>query len=511
MLFNSQIFLFAFLPIVLVGFGIAAHFGRNSVVGWLTFASLVFFSGWKPIFLLILAASIVGNFFVSRMIAFDQRPMRRMWLIVGIAANLGLLGCFKYLPAILNVFRGAGADPVQILLPLGISFFTFTQIGYLVDLEQGEAEVQDFLSYALFVTFFPHLIAGPILHHKEIMPQFGVDRRFALCRSDLMVGGSYFVFGLFKKVVVADSIAPYANSVFADPGNRGAMVAWIGAVIYFLELYFDFSGYSDMAIGLARMFSIRFPMNFDSPYKAASVLEFWSRWHMTLTRYVTLYVYNPLSVMIRRRRLASGKKVLKEVSKTMGGFILLLAVPTIVSMLLAGIWHGAGLQFVIFGLIFGVCMTLEHLWFLFRKNKKPRNLIFQAASVLRVNLIVMMAFIFFHSASTSSALSLLASMFGLHANAANGRLQTLVPLPIVAVTCALLVVVWFAPNSQEILSEVIVDQGESFGRDRIYGRTGSFFGWRWKPNLVWAVVVGFALSLSLINLNNSTTFLYFQF
>lgn len=501
MLFNSPLFLYVFLPVALAGFAILGRFGRRSAIGWLALVSIVFYAKWKPAFVAVLLGSMLANFAISRLIARNNRNQRaqNFWLITGIVLNLAALGFFKYLFPLLNFFTHIGVshrDWGSVVLPLGISFFTFTQLGYLVDLKQQEAEPQSLVSYALFVTFFPHLIAGPILHHKEIMPQFAEERRYGLNRDDMAVGLTWFIMGLFKKVMIADTIAPYANAVFDAPAHQPMMVAWIGALNYMLELYFDFSGYSDMAIGLARMFSIRFPINFNSPYKAASMIEFWSRWHMTLTRYITLYLYTPISLAISRRRLAAGKKASSKAARTLGGFIEMIAFPTIVTMFLAGVWHGAGLQFIVFGLIFGVCITLEHAWNLFwPAQRTDSRSILLPLSVLRVNLITLVALVFFRSNSMGSALGLLGSMIGL-----NGAVhQPVRPLSLMALI--LLPVVWFLPNTQEILGEMENERDSS----RLLS------GLRWKPNATWAVAMALVLFLALVNIGGSSTFLYFQF
>ena len=332
-----------------------------------------------------------------------------------------------------------GIEPHAVLLPLGISFFTFTQISYLVDLAQGQAERQDFLSYLLFVTFFPHLIAGPILHHKEMMPQFGKvrpedeaknldqaltpvppSRRFALKATDVSLGMTWFLMGLAKKVLIADQLAGVADNAFNSAGTLTAYSAYTGLIVYSMQLYFDFSGYSDMALGLARMFSIRFPLNFDSPYKATSVTEYWQRWHMTLTRYITLYLYNPLLLAVQRRRMAGGKKISRKALATPAGFTSMVAYPTVATMLLTGLWHGAGVQFVVFGLIHGVYLTLNQAWRHFRQRihnapaPAPPTGARRLAQMLGVYLQVTFALIFFRSTSMHSALALLRDMTGAH-------------------------------------------------------------------------------------------------
>ncbi len=336
MLFNSYEFLFYFLPATLLGYVVACRLGRGAVIGWLALASIFFYGYWKPAFLVLLAVSILLNFTCSLLILkmTDRVKWKRLVLGGGIAANLLLLGYYKYFFPLLNFLHGHGIGGKEwpgVLLPLGISFFTFTQIGYLIDLSQGSAERQSFIDYVLFVTFFPHLIAGPILHHSEIMPQFTAERH-QVNLSDLAVGCTWFVMGLFKKVAIADVMAKTADPAFGNPGSLTFLHAWGGLLSYALQLYFDFSGYSDMALGLARMFSIEFPLNFDSPYKAKNMAEYWQRWHMTLTRYLNLYLYNPISLWVVRRRVAAGKKVSRKVAATPEGFLNMIAFPTMTTM-----------------------------------------------------------------------------------------------------------------------------------------------------------------------------------
>ncbi|MGI4830206.1 MAG: MBOAT family O-acyltransferase, partial [Janthinobacterium lividum] len=300
MLFNSLPFIFVFLPITMLGFHLLGRYGRRPVIAWLALCSVYFYARWNHVFVLFLLASILLNYSMARLIARapEQSGKRRGLMALGIGLNLLGLFYFKYFYKLLLLAKALHLTPTMphsILLPLGISFFTFTQISYLVDLAQGQAERQDLLSYLLFVTFFPHLIAGPILHHKEMMPQFGkattaeTGRRFRLKADDVSLGLTWFVMGLAKKVLIADQLAPTADLAFSNTASLSATSAWTGLIVYSMQLYFDFSGYSDMAMGLARVFSIRFPLNFDSPYKATSVTEYWQRWHMTLTRYITLY------------------------------------------------------------------------------------------------------------------------------------------------------------------------------------------------------------------------------
>ena len=302
MLFNSYIFIFVFLPVVLIGFHWIGKQGRHRIaIAWLVGVSLFFYGWWNPAYLGLILFSILFNYSVGVLLGGRARQLhKKPILIFGVTINLLLLGYFKYANFFVDNFNNViGSDIVldHIILPLAISFFTFQQIAYLVDAWNGETHEYNFLHYCLFVTFFPQLIAGPIVHHKEILPQFASNNIYSLYSTNIAVGFTIFVFGLFKKVVLADGAGLYATPIFlsADAGIQLTFFeAWGGALAYSFQLYFDFSGYSDMAVGLARMFGIMLPFNFNSPYKAASIIEFWKRWHMTLSRFLKEYLYIPL-------------------------------------------------------------------------------------------------------------------------------------------------------------------------------------------------------------------------
>src|ERR1700733_8450756 len=322
MLFNSIEFIFFFLPVALVGYYFFAHLQHRFAAIWLCVASLVFYGWWYPAFVGLLAGSVVFNFLLGRiLLSLADVPRRQNWILaIGGCANIGLLLYFKYLFPLLGFFKDVGIldrDFGTVVLPLGISFFTFTQIGYLIDLKSEMAKERSFVNYALFVTFFPHLIAGPIMHHKEMMPQFVHPETYKFRVQNMSVGLTVFVIGLAKKVLFADRIAPWAEAGFASPDHLGLFASWGTVLSYSLQLYFDFSGYSDMAIGLAKMFGIHFPLNFNSPYKSPSIIEFWQSWHMTLTRYLNLYLYNPVALAITRRRMAKGLPVGRRGTETL--------------------------------------------------------------------------------------------------------------------------------------------------------------------------------------------------
>ncbi len=545
MLFNSLRFLFLFLPVTMVGFHLLGRYGRRPVIVWLALMSVVFYAAWNAVFVLFLLGSILVNFLIAR--AIDTAPptdspdssRRRRLLFLGVALNLLALFYFKYLFKVLLLFKAlhlANVNPHPILLPLGISFFTFTQISYLVDLAQGQAERQDFLSYLVFVTFFPHLIAGPILHHKEMMPQFGkirpedeaktLDealtpvppaRRFALRSEDVSLGLTWFIMGLAKKVLIADKLGPTADLAFSHAGSLSATSAWTGVIVYSMQIYFDFSGYSDMALGLARIFSIRFPLNFDSPYKATSVTEYWQRWHITLTRYITLYLYNPILLGVQRKRIATGRKISRKALATFGGFTSMVAYPTLITMFLTGAWHGAGFQFLIFGLIHGVYLTANQAWRHFRPrahnapSPAPATGLIRLAMMIGVYLQVTFALIFFRSDSLHSAFALLHNMAGNHGFGPVGALLD------GALAFALFPVVWFFPNTQQIL-------GQEPGQPRAALIPGGapislaldpppslFPRLRWSPTLPWAFVMFVVLFAVLANMDSTARFLYFQF
>ena len=504
MLFNSGIFLLFFLPITLIGYQLFSRFGRRPIIAWLAFASVVFYSWWNWHFAFVLLGSVLVNFTISHLIAGSENQERKkFWMISGIALNLGALCYYKYLFHLLTFF-----DDVlhvhhgwpDVALPLGISFFTFTQIAYLIDLAQGEATPQNIVEYTLFVTFFPHLIAGPILHHKEMMPQFLAEGYGRLKPDDVLVGLTWFTIGLAKKCILADTIAIRADQAFILGDKLGVQGAWIGIISYSLQLYFDFSGYSDMAIGLARMFSIEFPLNFNSPYKAQTVQDYWQRFHMTLTRYLTLYLYNPLSLAVNRARMSKGKKISKKAARTVPGFLSMIAWPTMATMFLAGVWHGAGLQYLIFGVLHGIYLTVNQAWHLYlgpESERKPAGVFTKVASVLATYVCVLVAQVFFRASSTAAALRYLAGMFGLHG--ATWHDDPAKPSRILVAVIGL-VIVWFFPNTQQILGEA----GASL--------KGTGWNWvSWRPTLRWSVAIGVLFFVSLLYVQNQATFLYFQF
>ncbi|MEA3477077.1 MAG: MBOAT family protein, partial [Bacteroidota bacterium] len=349
MLFNSYEFIFGFLPLTFVLYFLLSRI-RNKTFGksFLVLASLMFYSWWNVYYLPVILFSLFFNYFFSLLLLkkHSQKFLLKSLLAVGIAVNLTLLGYFKYVNFIIEnlnlVFKLDISLFENLELPIGISFYTFQQIAFLVDTYKNKVKERKFINYSMFVTFFPQLIAGPIVHHKEMMPQFA-DRKNAKVHSRHISAGLYIFFiGLFKKVIIADTFARWANMGFDQSVNPGLLESWITSFSYSFQLYFDFSGYTDMAIGLALMFNIKLPFNFNSPYRATDIQDFWRRWHMTLSRFLKNYLYIPLG----------GNR--KGESRTL--------VNLLTTFILGGIWHGAGWTFMFWGFLHGMGAVIQCLW-----------------------------------------------------------------------------------------------------------------------------------------------------
>ena len=516
MLFGSFPFILAFLPLSLAGFFVTSRFSHRAAAIWLVLISLTFYAYWRVEFLPVLLISIFFNYISSRVIDLlkDRARLQSLVVFVAIAVDLLALIYFKYaiaLAASLGFHSVAGQPFRNIILPLGISFFTFTQIGFLVDVKQGVAQRRDLLSYVLFVTFFPHLIAGPILHHREMMPQFADPNTYRMKSENLAIGITIFILGLAKKVLLADPIASDVATCFDHASTIGVAAAWCGVIGYSLQLYFDFSGYSDMAIGLARMFNIRFPLNFNSPYKATTIIDYWQRFHMTLTRFITMYIFSPLSLRITRWRASRADYNPRKDTASIVGFTNLVIIPTLVTMSLAGVWHGAGSQYLVFGLLHGFYIVINHARrVFFPKPKKVALLswqhraIDQVWKVLAVYLSALVASVFFRSPSTSTAISFLSGMVGLHRLLGlyydNG---TMVPLGLPTHLLFLLVIVWGAPNVPQIMNKFEPALGRALPNPLGFGT--------WMPTLGWGVLCGVILIFCMMALGVPTEFLYFQF
>jgi alginate O-acetyltransferase complex protein AlgI len=500
MTFSNPAFYFIFLPLCLLGFQIFGRLGRRGAIGFLSFMSFMFYAKWSIHYLPLLLGSILFNYAISLLIARSKERVQTGWLAFGIAVNIAALGYFKYFFPMSSFFADHGFllhGWRSQVLPLGISFFTFTQISYLIDLKQGVATRENLLNYSLFVTFFPHLIAGPIIHNKEMMPQFRQERRYQLVRDDMALGLTWFTMGMFKKVVIADRISPLADTLFNQPHNAGALQAWLGVLAYAMQLYFDFSGYSDMAVGLARMFSIRFPLNFNSPYKSSCIIDFWQRWHMTLTAYIMDYLYSPIQFWVSRRRLDKGKKTSRKAMATPEGFLQMVALPTLVTLFVAGVWHGAGWKFMVYGLLHGSYLVINHAWRIFvPHNSKLRKPFITPINIGITFLAVLAAETVFRADTLSITWTIYGSMVGRHGfGVAWSRFQ-------IVEIVALFAVVWLMPNTQEILGEARKD-------DQL--NSSIFPKARWRPTLPWWIATSTTCLVSICCSTANSTFLYFQF
>jgi D-alanyl-lipoteichoic acid acyltransferase DltB (MBOAT superfamily) len=424
--FNSYQFIFLFLPAVVLGYFVLGRFGRLPAVVWLVLASIGFYAFSRVDSLAIILPSIALDYLIAwglERLDESRHRLRAGLLALGIGANVAFLGYFKYRDFFLdttNLVFGSHFAFGALILPLGISFITFQKIAYLMDVYSGQVKPGGFLDFLLFTLFFPRVVAGPIVHYQEVMPQF--DRSpIRWVPTDIAVAICLFSMGLFKKVVIADRVGDFANPVFAAPlaGEPVTLLAgWIGALAYTFQIYFDFSGYTDMALGIARIFGIVLPMNFNSPLKATSIVEFWSRWHITLTRFLTAYIYTPLVLSLTRRRMARGKPVLRGRKTAMSAILLLIGLPTMVTMTISGFWHGVGFQFIVWGMLHGLMLTINQAWRTLRprfwRHQKSHDLIMAPVGFVLTLGGVILTFVFFRASSVPAAIAVLRGMAGLN-------------------------------------------------------------------------------------------------
>lgn len=515
MLFNSHIFVLLFLPITLIGFFLAARLGTNVGRYWLLAASLIFYGWWSVPFLGLLIVWMISNYLIGHQIAKVHARHgpngSRIWAIGGISANLLALGYYKYatffagtLAALTGIEFALGA----VILPLAISFHTFQQIAYLADLQRGQNPKYCLSDYMLFVSFFPQLIAGPIVHHYELLPQLKSNKTFRFQDDRFAEGVAFFVIGLVKKLALADPLSGLAAPMFATAGAAppGMAEAWFAAIAFALGLYFDFSAYSDMAIGLARMFGVRLPYNFNSPYKSTSIIEFWRRWHITLSRFLRDYLYIPLG----GNRKGPTRR----------------SVNLFVTMLLGGLWHGASWTFVIWGGLHGLYLLINHGWngFCARRSERgtPVSLGPVFSQVLTL-LAVVFAWTFFAAPGFNSAISVIGGMIGLngpmrsdtidlvaqtifiagpgHALQNSGISGVISQLGNFTAFVTAVAVVLLLPNSQEIVDRKRSDTDST----PVVGRI------RFHPGVANGLVAASLFLFSLMLMSDVREFVYFQF
>lgn len=514
MLFNSHIFIFIFLPIVLVAYIATKRWAAAYLTHVLVLASLVFYAWWDWRSLPILLISIFWNYSIAGRISRNADEASYRWLCFGVLTNLLALGYFKYFNFLgqnIGLLLGLEYESRDISLPLGISFFTFTQIAFLIDCYRSRQSLYSPINFGLFVTYFPHLIAGPILHHKEMMPQFDGMATQRVDSQNYIVGSTFFAIGLFKKAILADTCAIYATPVFQTAAAGGELTfleSWCGALSYTFQLYFDFSGYCDMAIGISWLFGIRLPLNFHSPYKAASVIEFWRRWHITLSRFLRDYVYFSLG----------GNR--KGVARRYVNLML--------TMILGGVWHGAGWTFAIWGLLHGLYLVVNHLWRELKERlgiSSTAPVFFRMASTCVTFLAVVVGWVFFRAETVDAAISILRGMAGLNGLVLpfsySGHFGSYVPeLQKLGIEfgnaglyqgafellwiVGMFVLVWAFPNTQEFVGKAnpaLADSAFEEGAPWL----------RWNESKAWAMVLGGMLGLAILGIAQQSEFLYFQF
>jgi alginate O-acetyltransferase complex protein AlgI len=527
MLFNSFEFIFLFLPITLIVFfwlsSKSKYVEQQLPITWLVFASFFFYGWWQPLNLPLIIVSILFNYslgyFLSNVV--ENALLKKTLVILGVVLNIGLISYFKYANFFISNFNHLFHTKLNlppIALPLAISFFTFIQIAYLIDAYKGETKEYTLLKYILFVSFFPHLIAGPIVHHYELLPQFDKPSIYKFSQTTLSIGLTVFIAGLFKKVIFADRIAEYSNLAFVAASQGIDLTfaeSWVGALGYTLQLYFDFSGYSDMAIGASYMFGVKLPLNFNSPYKAISIVDFWRRWHITLSHFLRDYLYIPLG----GSRHGEFRRYLNLV----------------ITMLIGGLWHGAGWTFIFWGGLHGFYLVVNHLYRSVRKslghNLKNDSWLLRGAGWLATFIAVVISWVFFKANNFTTATSMLKSMFGFNgitlpqfSEAYFGFLrdfgigfqgftvnvgisQKYATFGIII----LLLIAWFTPNTQQWMGKynpALTEPIEYYQAPWVQKVWQSL---SWRPNRTWTVLVAGLTSLSLLCFSRVSEFLYFQF
>jgi alginate O-acetyltransferase complex protein AlgI len=483
-LFNSYFFLFVFLPTTLAAFHLMRRESWPKALAAVSVLSLIFYASWDPRYLALLVPSLLINYWLGETLA---RTRKRAWLVAGIAANLAVIGWFKYSLFFYVNFTGGAEAPDflrDIALPLGISFITFQKIAYLVDVWRGHPTASSFGRFAFFVLFFPQLIAGPIVLFRNLDRQVGHGPRTgARYRAMAYFGLILFAIGLFKKVIFADGLAYFADAIFGvaaeQPSPLHPADAWLAALTYSLQLYFDFSAYSDMAIGIGLLFGFRLPTNFNSPYQASTIIDFWRRWHMTLTALFRQYVYIPLG----GNRKGAAMQAL---------FVAIV-------FLLTGLWHGAGWTFVAWGAIHGLLVLSNHLWAQWSPIRLPRMVTWPATVLAAIFLWVL-----FRSPNWTVATKAISAMTFVAPHTATRALEdTLSYGPAWAMTAAIGVIALLAPNSRK-LARSLRRAGQPGTRGSAVPAQPAF--------LLQAVIAGVILYFAISSIGTmQSKFIYFNF
>lgn len=464
MLFNSYEFIFLFLPTVALAYYLIGKYKASLANPWLLVCSFFFYAYWNYHCLLLLLGSILFNWEIGNHILNSVNLKRKnLFFGFGIVCDVALLCYYKYVDFFidnLNFLAGTSFNAWHIILPLGISFFTITQMVYLVDVREGGVKDNNFVRYALFVSFFPHLLSGPILHHRPMMRQFA-DAKTKLFKSDTFIRGlMLFFIGLFKKTIIADNFIHVVDMGFSHNGALSFFDSWMIVWCYAFQLYFDFSGYSDMAVGVAQMLNIKIPINFNSPFRAKNVIDFWNRWHISLTNVITDYLY--VSVV--------------QWFKAPTFFIKLIS--TFITMTLIGFWHGAGWTYITYGAMHGIALMANQIT-KYKKIEIPHIL----ARVCTI-VFVLCGFVMFRAPNVEYALKIYEGMLGLHGWGLTMTVQYAKPFFMLCFAC--LVIIFKLPNSNEIVKSM---------------------QWNWR----WGIAAGVMSALAVMGVSKVTTFLYFQY
>lgn len=520
MLFNSFPFLFGFLPGALALFYLAGRRSTPTLAkATLAVLSLGFYAWWRPIYLWLLLFSIAFNYLVGdriqRAVAADRKRVSQAWLVFGLLVDVGLLGYFKYANFLVDnaaAITGAHWTLDHIVLPLAISFYTFQKVAYLVDSARGEARPMTILDFTLFASFFPQLIAGPIVHYKEVVPQLQGRLFGRLIWRNVLVGLVIMAIGLFKKTVIADTASVYTDSLFLIADNNGPIdfvSGWVAAVLYTFQVYFDFSGYSDMAIGLARMFGVKLPLNFHSPLRAANIADYWRRWHMTLQRMIYSYVFQPLSLSLIRSTWRLGLT-------GWGAFAVSVGAPTFLTFVIVGVWHGAGWTFVAFGVMHAVYVSVFEIW-RERRTKQQRRLrklgkkleepgpARRAAGQAVTLIAILLGNVMFRAKTVGAAASVWAGMAGVRGGFFDG---SAIGWDVAATALICAGIVAFFPNTQQIMARF----DPAYNWKEWSGVARPAIAYTWRPNTAGLVAAGVVLFFGVMFIQRGQAiFLYFNF
>ncbi|QQG35389.1 MAG: MBOAT family protein [Micavibrio aeruginosavorus] len=508
MLFNSFLFIFIFLPtVLLIHYYMVRRKSASTILGFLTLASLCFYTYWYPPYLVLLLVSICLNYICGILIEKGKKsPIRKAYLTLGIVCNLGLLCYYKYAGFFvenINTFSGGNWPVLQIALPLGISFFTFQQLIYLVDVYKQKVRPAGFVEYTLFVSFFPHLIAGPILHYKELVPQFHQMKEKGFQSTTFSAGLALFSIGLFKKIILADTLALHVDPLFKAVENGytpSFLEAWAATIAYCFQIYFDFSGYTDMAIGLALLFGIKLPCNFNAPYKATGYIEFWRRWHITLSNFLRDYLYIPLG--------GNRKGGLRKYQNL------------IITMLIGGLWHGASWNFVLWGGFHGMFIALNHgLRHYFYLSAHS----WRAVGWLLTFLTVTLLWVLFRAESISGATAIYKGLFDFsnviipqnvwlifpeiaqiclsQIGIGSGELQYFKTVPLFFIISLVTFITFMMPNTARLFDLNVPERDTPLLGSR----------WHFQPNKSWAIMCAVLFIMAITLLERESPFVYFQF